>query len=107
MDHNSNEMKAVVLLSGGMDSCVTAAIASRNYQIAALHTSYGQPTERRERQSFHALADYFGAVARMAVKLDHLRSIGGSRMMDFPPPTDDANPPNPGITDTHFSFPPP
>ncbi len=69
-------------MSGGMDSCVTAAIASRAYDIAALHVSYGQRTEERELQSFQALADHFGAFTRLAVKLDHLRAIGGSSLTD-------------------------
>ena len=85
MDQNSNKMKAVVLISGGMDSCVTAAIASQNYQIAALHASYGQPTERRELQSFHSLADYFGAVERMAVNAYDMgaRDMEGLLGQDF------------------------
>ena len=80
MDQKTN--KAVVLISGGMDSCVTAAIACQNYEIAALHASYGQRTERRELQSFHAIADHFGAIKRLAVKLDHFRDIGGSSLTD-------------------------
>ena len=104
MDQNSNKMKAVVLMSGGMDSCVTAAIASRNYQIAALHASYGQPTERRELQSFHSLADYFGAVERMAVKLDHFRSIGGSSLTDSRIPIHDSNLTSREIPNTYVPF---
>ena len=82
MAETTDKPKAVVLMSGGMDSCVTAAIASRSYDIAALHVSYGQRTEERELQSFHALADHFGAFTRLAVKLDHLRAIGGSSLTD-------------------------
>jgi len=82
MDQNLNKTKAVVLMSGGMDSCVTAAIASRNYEIAALHASYGQRTEHRELQCFHAIADHFGVVLRLAVRLDHFRAIGGSSLTD-------------------------
>ena len=104
MDQNSNKMKAVVLISGGMDSCVTAAIASRDYQIAALHASYGQPTERRELQSFDALADYFGAVERMAVKLDHFRSIGGSSLTDSRMPIHDSNLTSREIPNTYVPF---
>ena len=104
MDQNSNKMKAVVLISGGMDSCVTAAIASQNYQIAALHASYGQPTERRELQSFHSLADYFGAVERMAVKLDHFRSIGGSSLTDSRMPIHDSNLTSREIPNTYVPF---
>src|SRR5262249_24796083 len=62
--------RAVVLMSGGMDSCVTAAIAHETYAIAALHASYGQRTENRELRSFHALADHFEAVQRLTVTLD-------------------------------------
>src|SRR4051812_24278205 len=70
-DMNADKPKAVVLMSGGMDSCVTAAIASRTYRVAALHASYGQRTERRELECFQQLADHFGAFARLAVRLDH------------------------------------
>ena len=84
MNQTPDHAKAVVLMSGGMDSCVTAAIASRTYEIAVLHASYGQPTERRELQCFHALADHFQAMRRLAVKLDYFRAIGGfaSRRLD-------------------------
>src|SRR5437588_13069753 len=104
MDQNSNKMKAVVLISGGMDSCVTAAIASRNYDIAALHASYGQPTERRELQSFHAVADHFGAVQQLTVKLDHFRAIGGSSLTDSALPIHDANLQSREIPNTYVPF---
>src|SRR5215467_11394355 len=82
MTQTPQKSRAVVLMSGGMDSCVTAAIASGAYDIAALHASYGQRTESRELQSFHALADYFQAFARLAIRLDHLAAIGGSSLTD-------------------------
>lgn len=65
-----------------MDSCVTASIASQTYQIAALHASYGQRTEARELRSFHAVADYLRVTDRLAVQLDHFRTIGGSSLTD-------------------------
>jgi 7-cyano-7-deazaguanine synthase len=74
--------KAVVLLSGGMDSCVTAAIARTSHQLALVHVSYGQRTERREREAFDAIADYWGVADRLAVRLDHFRQIGGSALTD-------------------------
>jgi 7-cyano-7-deazaguanine synthase len=80
MDQTSH--KAVVLMSGGMDSCVTASIASQTYQIAALHASYGQRTEARELKSFHAVADHLCVTDRLAVQLDHFRTIGGSSLTD-------------------------
>ena len=82
MNQTPNKPRAVVLMSGGMDSCVTAAIARQSYEIAGLHASYGQRTESREIQSFQALADHFGAFTRLAVKLDHFRAIGGSSLTD-------------------------
>ena len=74
--------KAVVLLSGGMDSCVTAAIAHQSHQLALVHASYGQRTERRERQAFDAIADFWGVTERLVVRLDHFRQIGGSALTD-------------------------
>src|SRR5215470_7844138 len=104
MDQNSDKMKAVVLMSGGMDSCVTAAIARQNYEIAALHASYGQRTERRELQSFQELADHFGASGRLAVRLDHFRAIGGSSLTDLGMPVHDADLSNREIPNTYVPF---
>src|SRR5436309_4962433 len=91
MDQTSNRLKAVVLISGGMDSCVTAAIASRSYNIAAVHVSYGQPTERRELQSFHAVADYFGASERLVGRLGTLGWLGAPGLPDSGLQIKDAN----------------
>lgn len=74
--------KAIVLLSGGMDSCVTAAIANQTHQLALLHVSYGQKTERRERHCFEEIADFYGARDRLVVRLDSLAQIGGSALTD-------------------------
>lgn len=73
---------AVVLASGGMDSCVTTAIAHRDYRLAMLHVAYGQRTEQRELRSFNALADFYGAERRLVCRLEHLRRIGGSSLTD-------------------------
>jgi 7-cyano-7-deazaguanine synthase len=74
--------KAVVLLSGGMDSCVTAAIANLTHRLAALHVSYGQRTEGRERRSFEAIADFYNVRERLVLRLDALARIGGSALTD-------------------------
>jgi 7-cyano-7-deazaguanine synthase len=74
--------KAVVLLSGGMDSCVTAAIAHQSHNLAVLHASYGQRTERRERQAFEEIADFYSVRERLVVRLDHFTQIGGSALTD-------------------------
>jgi len=73
---------AVVLASGGMDSCVTTAIANQEYRLAMLHVGYGQRTEARELQAFNAVADFYHAERRMVCHLDHLRAIGGSSLTD-------------------------
>lgn len=74
--------KAIVLVSGGLDSCVTAAIAAREFEPAFLHIDYGQRTEARERKAFNDLADHFAVNDRMALALDALRKIGGSSLTD-------------------------
>jgi 7-cyano-7-deazaguanine synthase len=78
----SRQPKAVVLLSGGMDSCVTAAIAHETHELALVHASYSQRTERRERQSFDDIADFYSVNERLVVRLDHLAQIGGSALTD-------------------------
>jgi 7-cyano-7-deazaguanine synthase len=77
--------QAVVLLSGGMDSCVTTAIARERHgagSIAALHAGYGQRTQERERRAFEEVADFYGIRERLVVQLDHFRAIGGSALTD-------------------------
>jgi 7-cyano-7-deazaguanine synthase len=77
--------KAVVLLSGGMDSCVCVATARQRHgadDVALLHASYGQRTESREAKAFRDIADFYGVGQRLMVKLDHFRSIGGSALTD-------------------------
>ena len=78
-------VRAVVLLSGGMDSCVCAAIARERHgvrNLALLHAMYGQRTEKRERQAFEEIADFYGVRERLVVRLDHFRAIGGSALTD-------------------------
>jgi 7-cyano-7-deazaguanine synthase len=74
--------RAVVLLSGGMDSCVCAALAARDHDAAAVHVSYGQRTEARERRAFEAICDRLGILNRLIVRNDALRAIGGSALTD-------------------------
>ena len=83
---------SVCLVSGGMDSCVTAAIAAlENKQLAFMHVSYGQLTEERERQAFEEISDYYGVKTRLTIRLDHLSSIGGSSLTDTRIPVTDAD----------------
>ncbi len=76
-------MTGIVLVSGGMDSCVTAAIAAgRSDELAFLHISYGQRTEGRERKAFNDLADHYGVEKRLDISIEHLAKIGGSALTD-------------------------
>jgi 7-cyano-7-deazaguanine synthase len=78
----SRRPNAVALLSGGMDSCVTAAIARETHDLALAHASYGQRTEQRERQAFDEIADFYGVSRRLVVQLNHFAKIGGSALTD-------------------------
>jgi 7-cyano-7-deazaguanine synthase len=86
------ESLAVCLVSGGMDSCVTAAIArAENAELAFLHVSYGQRTEAREHRAFVELADRFAVTRRLAVSIESLKAIGGSSLTDANLPVTEAN----------------
>lgn len=74
---------AVCLVSGGMDSCVAAAIGNEEAdELAFLHVSYGQRTEQRERRAFEQLAEHYKVKKRLVVSLEHLAQIGGSSLTD-------------------------
>ena len=75
-------MLAVILASGGMDSCVTTAIAARECELAMLHVSYGQRTEKREEKAFNEIADFYQVTRRMVTSIAHLSLIGGSSLTD-------------------------
>ena len=75
--------RAVVLLSGGMDSCVTLAHALRDgFDVAALHVNYGQRTQERELQAFTDVCDHYRVERRLVVDISHLAAIGGSSLTD-------------------------
>ena len=104
---------AIVLVSGGMDSCVTAAMAAQTCRLAFLHVNYGQRTEGRELRAFNELADHFTAEKRLVVSIEHLKVIGGSSLTDtsIPVPEPAAVPKQPdrklsepGIPSTYVPF---
>lgn len=74
--------KAIVLVSGGMDSALTAAYALRKYNSAFLHINYGQRTEKRELKAFNDISDYYGIAERLVIDFKHLKIIGGSSLTD-------------------------
>jgi 7-cyano-7-deazaguanine synthase len=74
--------RSAVLLSGGMDSCVCAALAVRDTEAAAMHISYGQRTEQKELRSFERICDHLGINKRLVLKNEALSLIGGSALTD-------------------------
>ncbi len=83
----------MALVSGGLDSCVTAAIAAEEYELALLHVDYGQRTEGRERRAFEDIAGHYGVGEdwRMVVLFQHFEKIGGSSLTDKNIPVSEAN----------------
>ncbi|HEX2787721.1 MAG TPA: 7-cyano-7-deazaguanine synthase QueC [Ignavibacteria bacterium] len=73
---------AVVLVSGGMDSALTAAITNLKYNMAFLHVNYGQRTEKRELKAFNDIARYYGVKKKLIVGISYLKQIGGSALTD-------------------------
>ncbi len=79
---SSKKNTAVIAISGGMDSCVTAAIANMEYKLAFAHINYGQRTERRELKAFNDIADHYRVKERLIIDYTHLAKIGGSSLTD-------------------------
>ncbi len=77
-----NKPLAVVAVSGGLDSCVTAAIANRDYDLAFAHINYGQRTEKRELVAFHEIAEFYKVSKKLVIDFTHLAKIGGSSLTD-------------------------
>jgi len=73
---------AVVAVSGGMDSCVTAALANKTHRLALIHFNYGQRTETRELKAFNDIADFYNAEKRLVIDFVHFHKIGGSSLTD-------------------------
>lgn len=95
---------AVVLLSGGMDSCVTAAMAAREHRLAVLHVSYGQRTQERELRAFREMAAHLQAERVLEVEAPHLAAVGGSCLTDPSIPVPDEDPDREGIPVSYVPF---
>ena len=97
--------RAVVLVSGGMDSATTAYEArDRGYDLYFLHTSYGQRTESKEYACARELADTVDAAEFLHIETDHLRQIGGSALTDDDIDVGEADLDSEAIPDTYVPF---
>ena len=96
--------KGIVLASGGMDSLVLAAFATRESDIALLHVNYGQPTEKTELACFHAIADHLKVSERLVADIGYLKSIGGSALTDPAIPIPEANLGRADVPPTYVPF---
>lgn len=96
--------KAVVAVSGGLDSCVTAAIASKEYKLAMAHINYGLRTEKRELKSFTDIADFYKVDERLTIDFTHLVKIGGSSLTDNNIEVTEADLENTGIPSSYVPF---
>jgi 7-cyano-7-deazaguanine synthase len=82
VQETASRPRAVLCLSGGMDSTVCAALAARDYDVYALHFSYGQRTEARELAAATEIARLTGAKEFLPLRMDLFRRIGGSALTD-------------------------
>jgi 7-cyano-7-deazaguanine synthase len=100
-----NEKKiAVVALSGGLDSCVTAAIARQEYELALVHINYGQRTENRELKAFCDIANYYGVTKKLVIDYTHFKKIGGSSLTDLNMDVPKANLENKEVPSSYVPF---
>ncbi len=104
MTSRKSPKRAVVLLSGGMDSCVCAALAARDSEAAAVHISYGQRTEERERRAFESICDRLKIHDRLLVRNEALRAIGGSALTDAEIAVPESQNPGRGVPVTYVPF---
>jgi 7-cyano-7-deazaguanine synthase len=75
--------KAVVILSGGMDSTTTAYIAkNQGYEVIAVHFNYGQRTEKRELKAYNDICNELNITKKYVIDLDFFTQIGASALTD-------------------------
>ena len=93
---------AIILVSGGMDSCVTAAVAALEHEMAFLHVGYGQRTQSRELTAFNAIADHYNVAKRLIADIGYLKEIGGSSLTDDNIPVAESSLENEGVIPTSY-----
>jgi len=99
-----NKGLSIVLVSGGMDSCVTAAIAHQEYEMAFLHVNYGQRTEARELKAFNDIADYYEVKRRLVADISYLKEIGGSSLINKKMEIEKSQPDRTRVPSTYVPF---
>lgn len=106
VNKNQKKQLAVILVSGGMDSCVTAAIAAQRYEIAMLHLNYGQKTEKREEKAFRDICKFYriSKNRQLISHIDHLKKIGGSSLTDRAMTVTKANLKNKNVPTSYVPF---
>ena len=98
-------MKAVCLVSGGMDSSTLAYLAkSRGYDILALHANYGQRTERKELACAKKIAFLLGAQDFVEIDLGYFSKFGASSLTDRRIEVDRFDPARPSLPNTYVPF---
>src|SRR5664279_2523316 len=95
---------AIVSLSGGLDSCVTTAIANNEYELVLFHANYKQRTEKRELKSFHDIGDFYEIKKRLVVDFSHFSKIGGSSLTDLNLNVKEADLSNNSIPNSYVPF---
>ncbi len=104
-ERSTDDSFGICLVSGGLDSCVTAAIALRDCKRAAfLHVNYRQRTEGRELEAFNEIADFYKVKKRLVVSLDYLGKMGGSALTDPSIQVPEKGLPDSGIPVTYVPF---
>jgi 7-cyano-7-deazaguanine synthase len=82
MSTENTSQIAIIVASGGLDSCVAAKMASETFKPAMMHVQYGQRTAKRELKAFHDISKAINAYAKMVVNMDYLGHVGGSSLTD-------------------------
>ncbi len=95
---------AVILVSGGLDSCVTAAVARQKFEPAFLHLNYGQRTEMRELQAFNQIVEHYHINRRLVIDVKHFALIGGSSLTDQKMPVSQADLENKSVPTSYVPF---
>jgi len=95
---------AVVLVSGGLDSCLVAAIANQTCDLAFLHLNYGQKTEQREKKAFTEIAEFYQIMKKLEVDMRHFSEIGGSSLTDENIPVAEADLKNKDVPQSYVPF---